>query len=482
MKKWLSAAVAAVIGAASLFSFAGCNNGDGRIKVSIGMWPDPTQTHDVAMYEEWERAFEADYPDYDIVGDRYEYNVQTITAKATSEQLPTVFQTYFTEPQKLIDNGWIADITDELNELGWLDKMDPDMRDVVSKDGRCYGVPRDGYGMGLFLNLKMLYDVGVIDYDAEAENPYTESGKGKYILYNEDGTPKYPTTFDEIREVSELIVENYDSTYGLIILSANNSGGWQFTNMAWNFGCEAMQIVGADGKVTANLNDAGAVKALEWIKEMANDELIYPDATFTYADWAQKIGSNNIAMAFCGNDNIMTPVTTFDFDRNDIAFVPMPTGDGQSRYSLYGGTPFVFPSYATKEQIKGALLFLKYMGRSPEADSISVSAIERGHQTAQSKGMPIIQTVRPWTNSDFLAVAEPLDKQYMNVNPYYYEDFFDSLGQMKRAEEPYYCQDMYKLLDSAIQNVLSKPGTANCKSLLDTANSQFQSNFLNKIK
>ncbi len=472
MKKWLCAAVAAIVGVVSLLSFGACGKGNGKIKVSIGMWPDPTLTKDVEMYQKWEEAFERDYPQYDIVGDRYEYSADTIMAKATSKQLPTVFQTYFTEPQKLIENGWVADITDQLNELGWLDKMDVDMRAAVSDSaGRCYGVPRDGYGMGLFLNCAMLYDVGVIDKDAD----------GNYKLHDDEGNPLYPTTFDEIREVSERIVESYDNTYGLVILSANNNGGWQFTNMAWNFGCAAMQVRGADGKYKANLNDAGAVKALEWIQDMANDGLIYPDASLTYVDWYSKIGSKNVAMAFCGNDNIMMPVTTFNFNKDDIAFVPMPTGDGQSRYSLYGGTPFVFSSYATEEQIKGALLFLKYMGRSPETDEISVSAIEVGHQTAQAKAMPIIQTIRPWTNAEFLEIANRLDKQYTNVNPYYYADFFDSLEQMKRPEEPYYCQDMYKLLDNAIQNVLSNPGTANCKSLLDTANSQFQSNYLNKL-
>lgn len=472
MKKWLCTAVSAIVAGASLLSFAGCGKGDGRIKVSIGMWPDPSLKSDVAMYEEWEKAFEEAYPQYDIVGDRYEYSAETITAKATSKQLPTVFQTYFTEPQKLIENGWVADITDELTELGWLDKMDANMREAVSKDGRCYGVPRDGYGMGLFLNLAMLYDVGVIDKNSD----------GTYKLHDDEGNPLYPTTFDDIRRVSETVVENTDNKYGLVVLSANNNGGWQFANMAWNFGCEALQVKGSDGKYTANLNDAGAVRALEWIRDMAKDGLIYPDASLTYADWYAKIGSNNVAMAFCGNDSIMLPVTTFNFNRDDIAFVPMPTGDGESRYSLYGGTPFVFPSYATKEQIKGALLFLKFMGRSPETDEISLKAIERGHQTAEAKGMPIIQTIRPWTNDEFLKEANRIDKQYMNVNPYYYDDFFNSLEKMKRAEEPFYCQDMYKLLDSAIQNVLSRPGTANCQSLLDTANSQFQSNFLNKLK
>ena len=472
MKKWLCAAAAALMGAASLLSVAGCGGGDGRIKVRIGMWPDSSQRQDNEMYAKWEEAFEAEYPQYDIVADRYEYSAETIVAKATAKQLPTVFQTYFTEPQKLIQNGWIADITTELNELGWLDKMDPDMRNAVSSNGKCYGVPRDGYGMGLFLNLAMLYDVGVIDKDED----------GNYKLHDDKGNPLYPTTFDEIRHVSELIVDAYDNTYGLVVLSANNNGGWQFSNMAWNFGCEAMQVEGENGKYKANLNDPAAVKALQWIQDMANDGLIYPDASLTYVDWYAKIGSENVAMAFCGSDALTLPVTTYDFNKNDIAFVPMPTGDGESRYSLYGGTPYVFASNASKEQIRGALLFLKYMGRSPETDDISISAIELGHQTAEAKGMPIIKTIRPWTNEDFLTKANALDNRYVNVNSYYYEDFFSSLDKMKRAEEPYYCQDMYDLLDKAIQNVLTHPGTANCQSLLNTANSQFQSNFLNKVR
>ena len=321
MKKLFRAAVSALLGGVLLVSAAACGKGDEKIRVSIGMWPDPTLTQDVEMYKQWEAAFEADHPEYDIVADRYEYSADTITAKATSRQLPTVFQTYFTEPQKLISNGWIADVTDELQELGWLDKMDTNMREAVSKDGRCYGVPRDGYGMGLLLNLNMLYDVGVIE----------KNDDGTYKLYDEEGKPLYPTTFDQVREVAELIVEAYDNTYGLVILSANNNGGWQFSNMAWNFGCEAMQVKGADGKYTANLNDAGAVKALEWIRDMAVDELIYPDASLTYADWYAKFGSQNVAMAFCGSDSIMLPVTNFGFNKDDIAFVPMPTGDGTSR-------------------------------------------------------------------------------------------------------------------------------------------------------
>lgn len=62
------------------------------------------------------------------------------------------------------------------------------------------------------------------------------------------------------------------------------------------------------------------------------------------------------------------------------------------------------------------------------------------------------------------------------------KDFFDTINDYRRKEEPNYCQDMYGLLDNAIQNILSdKAGTANAQALLTTANNNFQSQFLNLL-
>jgi ABC-type glycerol-3-phosphate transport system substrate-binding protein len=350
--------------------------------------------------------------------------------------------------------------------------MDVDMRDSLTVDGKVYGVPRDGYGMGLFLNLAMLYDVGEIDKDAD----------GKYILHDESGNPLYPTTFDDIERISQKVVDFYDTgTYGMIILSASRNGGWQFSNMAWNFGATNLQVY-ENGKWTAKLNSTGAVNALEWIRNMRLNDLIYPSASLSYNDWHQKIGNKNVAMAFCGSDAISLPVTNENFNLDDIAFVPMPTGDGTSRYSLYGGTPYVFSSSASKDEIRGAMLFLKYMGRSPETDKVSLDAIELGYTTAVSKGMPVIPSIRPWVNSDYTTTVSEIESKYVNVNLEYFNDFFNSISKTKKSEEPNNCQDMYSLLDNALQSVLSNASSANSQSLLTTANSQFQSNYLDKIQ
>ncbi|MDR0854997.1 MAG: hypothetical protein LBN25_01360 [Christensenellaceae bacterium] len=450
--------------------FAACKKSGDKVVITVGMWPEASQKADIEVFNKWKASFEADYPEYEIKPAAYTYSPDTVTAKAESGQLPTVFQTYFTEPQKLITSKYIADITDLLHEFGWYDKMDTTMREAVTSDGRVYGIPRDGYGLGLFLNLEMFYELGEIDKGAD----------GKYILYDNDGAPLYPTTFADVKRVSELVVAEYENTYGMVILSANKNGGWQFSNMAWNFGASALQV-NDGGKWKSALNSKGAVDALNWILDMRQNDLISSASSNSYMDWYRNIGSKTVAMAIAGSDALSLPVTNYNFNKDDIAFVPMPTGDGVSQNALYGGTPYVFSSKASKEQIKGAMLFLKYMGRSPEVDEVSTRAMEDGNRLAQSKGMPILPTIKPWVNEEYLTYANALEAQFVNVNMDYYKDFFSTIGTIKKAEEPYYCQEMYGYLDNAIQEVLSHPATANPQALLTTANGQFQT-VLDKLK
>lgn len=453
-------------------TFCACDpNDNGKIKIYIGFWPEASQTSDVAMYEEWKEKFETDYPEYEIVADTYTYSPETVAAKGNLGQLPTVFQTYFTEPEMLIRERYIRPVTEQLEQLGWLDKMDDSMRATLSKDGEVYGIPRDGYGMGLFINLEMLYDMEVITKDKD----------GKYQIYAEDGKPLYPTTFQQVTELCRLVRETYIDNYGILILSANKTGGWQLCNIAWNFGAGDLQTQSADGSWTSNLADEGMVKALQWIQELASEDLCYPGASLNYNDFPAKIGSKQVLMAFVGNDALSQPITGYEFNKDNFAFVPMPTGDGTSHYALFGGTPYVFAENATDQQVEGALKFLHYIGRSPVIDEISTAAMEKGFQVAQQKGMPILPTIKAWKNEDYLTVANGMEEKYINVNYDYMKDFFDTIYTMRRAEEPNFCQEMYGLLDNAIQNVLSN-SNANALSLLTTANTNFQNTYLSRVK
>ena len=80
----------------------------------------------------------------------------------------------------------------------------------------------------------------------------------------------------------------------------------------------------------------------------------------------------------------------------------------------------------------------------------------------------------PWKNEDYLSKAKELENQYINVNMEDYSPFFDHIQENKHAEEPYNAQDMYEILDTALQSVFNQPETSDCDSLLTTANASFQ--------
>ena len=50
----------------------------------------------------------------------------------------------------------------QLTEQNWLDKMDSSRKETLNFDGKTYGVPRDGYGLGLLLNTRLLGKAGLL--------------------------------------------------------------------------------------------------------------------------------------------------------------------------------------------------------------------------------------------------------------------------------------------------------------------------------
>lgn len=73
-----------------------------------------------------------------------------------------------------------------------------------------------------------------------------------------------------------------------MIPSANKNGGWQFSNIAWNFGAQ-LEVQNSDGKWVGTLNDPKAVEAMNWIKEMKSDGLLIDTITVSYNDWYGKL-------------------------------------------------------------------------------------------------------------------------------------------------------------------------------------------------
>ena len=192
-----------------------------------------------------------------------------------------------------------------------------------------------------------------------------------------------------------------------------------------------------------------------------------------YEGWYNKIG-NQVAMAVVGNDVIKLAATQAHLNMDDFAFVPMPSDGINKRYSLYGGTPYVFAKNASDEQVEGVLKFFDYIGRSPNITEISKDAMRYGFEVAKRKNQPIMPEISPWINEEYVNYKDELLNEFINVNMGYYNEFFNNIDENKHPEVEYLPQEMYEILDNAISQVFENPSTCNTQTILTTCNAKYQ--------
>ena len=231
-----------------------------NFELKLGIWPEDTLTDDIKLHEGYVTTFNETHPNVEVVPAYYKYATDTFVSLAESGNLPTIFETWYTEPQKLINGGFVADITEELKARGWDTAMNPSIRDLLSKDGKIYGIPRDGYALGMMVNIELFEEAGLVD---------------------ENGYPKYPKTWEELAQTAKIIKEKTGQA-GLCLLAKDNAGGWHFSNIAWNFG--ATLTLEKDGKFVANVNSPEAIAAMEYVKSLKWEyDVLTPDPT--NEDW-----------------------------------------------------------------------------------------------------------------------------------------------------------------------------------------------------
>jgi len=426
----------------------------GETVLKLGIYPEDVDTAAIQAHDFYISEFAKLMPDVTVEKAHYKYAVDTFVAMAEAGTVPTVFETWFTEPQKLIKGGFVADITDELNELGWTDKMNPTIKSLLSDaNGRIYGVPRDGYALGLMINAEVFADAGLVD---------------------ENGIPLYPKTWDELAQTAVKIKKATGSA-GICLLAKDNAGGWHFSNIAWCFGAN-LESQNADGKWVAELNTPEAVAAMQYVKDLKwKYDVLTADPTSE--DWGTgftQLGTGAAAMYIGANDAVAQPTTNNGLAVDKLMMVGIPAGPG-GQYSLFGGTPYMFAANATPDQIKAALTYLEVMGKAPVLSDTAKAGLIEDAKARQANGTPVINEFPSWTDADLIAARQAIVAEYSNVDSRMFQNYFDTVAKEGnlRMEVPQNAQEMYAELTKVLQAVVTDQN-ADVQALLDTANANFQ--------
>ncbi len=423
------------------------------VTITLGVWPEVTLTDDIAIHEGYVATMKELHPNVECVPAYYKYATDTFMPMVEAGNCPTVLETWFTEPQKLIKAGAVADITDELEARGWLDAMNPSIKSLLSdENGRVYGIPRDGYALGMMINVELFEQAGLVD---------------------ENGYPLYPKTWDELATTAKTIKDKTGSA-GLCLLAKDNAGGWHFSNIAWGFGA-TLTIDNGDGTFTSNLATDEAIAAMEYVKSLKWEYGVLTADPLS-EDWGTgftQLGTGGAAMYIGANDAVAQPTQVNGLSVDKLAMAPIPAGPA-GQYSLYGGTPYVFSKDATSEEINAALDYLEIMGKAPVATEASVAGMKAGAQSNVDNGVPVIQGFPCWVAQDVLDAQKAVVEEFSNVDAQMFQPYFDATASDGlRLEEPGLTQDMYAELTKVLQAVLTDEN-ADVTALMQQANTNYQ--------
>lgn len=425
-----------------------------KVVLTLGIYPEDVDTAAVDSHDNsYIPAMAELMPNVEIVKAHYKYATDTFVALAESGSIPTVFETWYTEPQKLIKGGFVKDITDELTELGWLEKMNPSVRALLSdENGRVYGTPRDGYALGLMINAEVFEDAGLVD---------------------EEGLPLFPKTWDELIETGKVIKEKTGSA-ALCLLAQDNAGGWHFSNIAWTFGA-VLEAQDESGKWTAQLNTPEVLEAMQMVRRMVEEGILTSDPTSeNWGTGFAQLGTGAAAMYIAANDAVNQPTAVNGLPVDKLMMVGIPAGSARS-YSLSGGTPYMFAASATHEEVMAALKYLEIMGKVPIVTDASKAGLVADAEYRVGAGIPVIPDFPAWVDEAFSAAKAEVIAKYSNVDSRMFQHYFDAVsseGNLK-MEEPQMTQEMYAELTKVLQAVCTEENP-DIQALLDTANANLQ--------
>ena len=391
----------------------------------------------------------------EVVPDDYQYAVSSFLPKAAAGTLPILYNSWFTETQKIAENGYAADITSAMKKAGWDKALNPQVLPLISSKGKIYAIPNYGYVQGLECNVQLFKAAGLVDAN---------------------GVPKAPKTYEELAQTAKIIKDKTGAA-GFVLDTNNNTGGWHFMNIAWSFGTVFEKQVA--GKWTATFNSPEGVAALSYVKDLKWKYKVLPDTTLL--DWAsgqQVLATNQGAMLFfAGNDHdgFNFQIDNYKINKDNIAIFSLPAGP-KGRFSLIGGDTWMFAPNATKDQIDAGLKWCELLGSAPTfTDEIKENEITR-YKTDVAGGHVVgSNSLQIWTSPARIKALNKIRSQYVNVNPAFFKDYNESKNTF-RAEEPVACQELYKALDKVIQAVLTD-ANADPKALMDKAVANFKRMF-----
>lgn len=444
---------------------AGCGersdkNEQGQTVISVGDWPDKEGAELDSMNLRKEN-FEKSNSDVEVQPNLWKFERKTFYSKAAGGQLPTVYRAGVTEMPEIIASGYSADISSVLKKRGYDGKFNEKMLEVISQDGKIYAFPYACNLMGLMFNADLYKAAGLMD---------------------ENGNPKQPESWDEVLDFAKKI-KAATGKPGFVMPTAGNSGGWLFTCLAWSYGVDFVEK-DADGKWQATFNTPEAAQALQFIKDMKWVHDVLPsNSLIDAAEWQRTFGTGGAGITFGAGDYPARTVAKYGMKPDQIGMLPMVKGP-KRHVTLLSGDVFCLSADATEDQIDAAIRWIESGYNYKVTDEVRTNLISSHDIWEENNQIIGLKTMSVWSNdTEIVKFQRELADSRCNTNPNYvkpYNDFAMNCQIEIQPEEPVCCQELYQVLDSCLQEILTNKD-ADCAEVLEKANTDFQKNYLDNL-
>jgi multiple sugar transport system substrate-binding protein len=390
--------------------------------------------------------FEAKYPWITVKPAEYDWTAPTFTAQLAGGTLPTVFTIPFTDGKGLIAKHQIVNIDSRVRALNYADKFNPNVLvNGQDKDGKIWAVPTQAYGMSLTYN-RTLFKAAGLDPD------------------------KPPATWDEVRAAAKTIAAK-TGVAGYAEMATENTGGWQLTTSTYALGGR-METVGADGKVTATLNNDATKAALKRLQSMRwEDNSLGSTFDYKWGTINQAFASGQVGMFTGGSDLYTAMVQNNSLKADDYGVSIIPLESAPTAGVLGGGT-LAAVSVLTKEDERDAAvdwIDFYYMQKllTQEGAVADAKALQANKQPVGVPALPIFDKATYDASQAWI-------KDYINVPTAQMTPFTSKIFDQQIVTEPTaHTQDLYAALDPVVQAVLTDKN-ADIDKLLNAANAKVQ--------
>jgi multiple sugar transport system substrate-binding protein len=416
---------------------------DGKVTITVEGWRPGDEQATIDTVKEQAAAFMKDHPDIVVEPIEWSWDAATFATQLAGDTLPTSFRVPFTDTKGLAERQQILDVTEYVEDLPYADEFNPSVLEAVKgTDGKIYGLPSDVYGVGLHYNRTLFEEAGL-----DPDSP--------------------PTTWDEVREYADQIAEETDAA-GYVQMSQNNTGGWMLTTLTYALGGRMESDDGAEALVD---NDATA-QALQLLHDMKwEDDSMGSNTGYEWEPINQDFAAGKIGMYMSGSDVYNALVTTNQINPDDYGLAVLPLGDSAEAGILGGGSVSAVSAKATPEEAEAATLWSDYYRvkkfYDQDAAVLDAETLAAADQPIGSPTLPIFDKAR-WDE------VQTWIAPYINVPRDQMSSFTDGVfAQQLISEPPSMTQELYGLLDSGVQKVLTDEG-ADIPELLSNTEDQAQ--------